>query len=106
MEDGMTEDAWDKLFDSMVDKGLKPNEISYNVLIDGYCKNRNLGEMQLYKKMKRNGLKPTTTTAAAPVLVIAEMRNHWTAYSDTYTDHNKWFLPEKLHSCKIIVFLY
>ncbi|KAI3831163.1 hypothetical protein MKX03_014850 [Papaver bracteatum] len=33
------------------------------------------------------------------------MRNCQRAYSDTYTDHHKWFLLEELYFCEVTIFL-
>ncbi|XP_026378017.1 pentatricopeptide repeat-containing protein At3g22470, mitochondrial-like [Papaver somniferum] len=55
-----------RYFDEMMDHGISPDVVNFSILIDSpvwYCKNRKLGgAMQLFKKMKQNGLKPTTIT--------------------------------------------
>ncbi|XVE84521.1 hypothetical protein DITRI_Ditri17bG0020400 [Diplodiscus trichospermus] len=52
-----------KLFRMMEERGLQPNIVAYNTLIDCLCKDKRLTEVfDLFSKEKDKGLSPTTTT--------------------------------------------
>ncbi|XP_026384815.1 pentatricopeptide repeat-containing protein At1g63130, mitochondrial-like [Papaver somniferum] len=77
-KDGMTEDAWG-LFKLMDKLNIKPDRITYDSMIDGLCltgrlpealqyinewvlQGMQVGPVQLFNKMKQNGLEPTIVT--------------------------------------------
>ncbi|KAF6173825.1 hypothetical protein GIB67_003826, partial [Kingdonia uniflora] len=65
-----------KVFHSMVNKDLKPNIIIYNILINGYCKTKNLDEaMQILEDMCNKGLAPNTITYSSLIEGLCKSTN-------------------------------
>ncbi|KAL1190493.1 Pentatricopeptide repeat-containing protein [Cardamine amara subsp. amara] len=59
---GKVEDAW-KLFCSLNLKGVKPNVVTYTIMISGLCSKRLLQEADaLFRKMKEDGPLPDSRT--------------------------------------------
>ena len=47
----------------MVERGRSPNVFSYNILINGYCKNKRIDEARsLFDEMSNKGVAPNVVT--------------------------------------------
>ncbi|KAJ3679563.1 hypothetical protein LUZ60_017574 [Juncus effusus] len=52
-----------KVFDEMIDYGIKPTQVTYNILIDGYSKAGSMKlAVQMYDKMLLSGIRPDIIT--------------------------------------------
>ncbi|GAA0145397.1 hypothetical protein LIER_36121 [Lithospermum erythrorhizon] len=52
-------DKANELLDLMAGEGLKPDRVSYAVIIDGYCKNKKVDRAwEIFEGMRHKGLKP------------------------------------------------
>ncbi|XP_031496307.1 pentatricopeptide repeat-containing protein At1g77405 [Nymphaea colorata] len=89
------------LFRIMLSKGLKPDTVTYNCLIDGLCKNYRIGRaLELLDSMITSGCSPNRVTynsfiryystvneidKAIEMLVLMTTRNHGVPTSSSYT---------------------
>ena len=62
LTDGKLEEAWE-LFDKILEIGLVPTVVTYNVLIDGHCKENKLNNaFEILNRMEKSGCKPNVRT--------------------------------------------